>query len=167
MKLHPSTILFGAVTILVLGVGIWLNRGKDITPPAPPYPSVNMNGDRIMAVFEGRTPCVGCDQEEKVKIALVLYGDSQTNAPTTYWLGRVLVGNQEGAGQRVETMGTLKMRRGVQSYPGAIVYELDTNSPEEFRLYWRLNEDILLPLDQNMVPKVGNASWGYMLSRIQ
>jgi hypothetical protein len=127
----------------------------------PPYPEVDAGGNPIQAVYEGRIPCVlkNC---EKMKIALVLYHDRSSRAPTTYWFGSVAVSDDD---DRVVTQGRWAERRGVKGYPDAVVYELDSNTPVELRYFWRVNEDIVLPLDQSMGPKVGNASWGYMLSR--
>jgi len=126
----------------------------------PPYPEANEDGDPILADFEGRIPCAltGC---EKLKVGLVLYQDRRTRTPTTYWLG--LIG--AAGNDRVVTQGAWAIRRGVKGYPEAVAYELDAAAPADLRRYWRVNEDILLVLDQNLSPKAGNAAWGYMLSR--
>lgn len=129
---------------------------------APPYPAVNTNSDPILGVFEGRVPCYkpNC---EKIKMALVLYeDDKEAKTPTTYWLGRILV---DGGNEREIFEGVVAVRRGIKGYPDAVVYALDDNAPEDTRLYWRVNDNILLPLDRNMDVKVGTAGWGYMLSR--
>ncbi|MGB8765434.1 MAG: hypothetical protein WCD07_11685 [Burkholderiales bacterium] len=97
-----------------------------------------------------------------MKVWLVLYQNRNTKAPTTYWLGVVGVGK---GNDRTVTQGTWILHRGVKDYPEAVVYELDSNTPQDLRYYWRLNENILLVLDQNMSPKAGNGAWGYMLSR--
>jgi hypothetical protein len=127
----------------------------------PPYPERNASGDSVFAVYEGRTPCSaeGC---EKLKVALVLYRNPATQAPTTFWLGRIGVGQ---GNDRIVTQGTWSVLHGVQDYPEAVVYALDAGTDAELRYFWRVNEDILLVLDQNMRPKAGNAAWGYMLSR--
>lgn len=126
----------------------------------PPYPGTNANGDPILADFEGRIPCnvAGCRTS---KVSLVLYQNRKTKAPTTYWLGVVDV----PADERVVTQGKWTTRRGVKGYPKALVYELDAAAPQNLRRFWRVSEDILLPLDQNMKPIPGNAAWGTMLSR--
>jgi hypothetical protein len=126
----------------------------------PPYPQLNAAGDPILAVFEGRTPCpvANC---ERLKVGLVLYHDQKESSPTTYWLG--LIGTS--GNDRLVTSGTWTIRRGVENYPDAVVYELDANAALDLRYYWRVNEDIVLLLDRSMHPRVGNAAWGYMLSR--
>lgn len=160
MKLSKPIMILILFSVVVVGGGFWLAQ-NDYFHQAPvtlepPYPAVNANGDPILGVFEGRIPCADC---EKIKVALVLYQNPETKAPTTYWLGRVFVDDL------TVTQGTWTIRQGIKEYPEAVVYELDSNTPEDFRSYWRVNENIMLPLDQNMILKVGNASWGYMLSR--
>jgi hypothetical protein len=117
----------------------------------PPYPQRNADGDPIRAIYEGRTPCPVADCP-RLKIGLVRYHDAKESAPTTYWLG--VVGTQ--GNDRVVASRTWTTRRGVRGYPDAVVYELDANAALELRHYWRVNEDILLVLDQSMNPKVGN-----------
>ena len=51
-------------------------------------PGDNARGDPVFAVFESRIPCADC---EKIKFALALYRDRDTQAPTTYKLARVYV----------------------------------------------------------------------------
>ena len=53
----------------------------------------------------------------------------------------------------------------MKGYPEATLYELDANADAALRLYWRVNDEILLPVDEGRTPKAGNAGWGYMLSR--
>ena len=127
----------------------------------PPFPERNADGAPILGSFEGRIPCArdGCD---KLKVWLVLYHDAQTQAPATYWLGVVPVG---AGGERDITMGSWTVRRGVAGYPQALAYVLDASAQGGLQYFWRVNDDILLVLDQEMRPKVGNAAWGYMLSR--
>jgi hypothetical protein len=126
----------------------------------PPYPEVNADGDPILAVFEGRIPCnvANC---EKLKVGLVLYQHRKAKSPTTYWLGIIGASGND----RIVTQGTWTIRHGVKEYPEAVVWELDSNTPLDLRFYWHVNENILLLLDQSMSPKVGNAAWGFMLSR--
>lgn len=166
MKLSKTTRVLILTLIVLLAATFWLNQNGyfDQAPTTfePPYPSVNANGDPFLGVFEGRTPCTDCNESEKVKVALVLYQNPETKAPSTYWLGRVLVGK---GNDLIVTQGTWTIRHGIKGYPEAVVYQLDSNTPEGLRSYWLVNENILLPLDQNMNLKVGNASWGYMLSR--
>ncbi len=127
----------------------------------PPYPERSSAGDPILAVFVGRIPCVvtSCDMR---KIELVLYGRDSEQVPTTYWLGQV--GGRMGNAWLVQR-GTWTGRRGVQQYPDALVYVLDSNADPSLQYLWRVNDEILLVLDQSMRPRAGNGAWGFMLSR--
>jgi hypothetical protein len=125
----------------------------------PAYPERNSSGESIVAVFEGRIPCdiQGCD---KRKVELVLYGRGAGSISTTYWLGQVKVGSD-----RLVQQGTWTARRGLQEYPDGLVYELDSNADPSLKYLWRLSDDVVLVLDQNLRPVAGNAAWGRMLSR--
>jgi hypothetical protein len=159
----PSVAGLALIAALSAAV-VWVRQDPDArsheSQLTPPYPTMDGAGAPMSGAFEGRLPCVGCQRSEKIKVALVLYGDAAT--PTSYWLARVRVG--EGDDRLVST-GVVQQKRGVSGYPDATVYQLDESAPAEFRHYWRLTESILLPLDGDMNPKAGNASWGYMLSR--
>jgi hypothetical protein len=138
------------------------------TLPERWYPPTNDRGDPIFAVFEGRIPCTdsklsGCD---KIKVALALYRDTKSQAPTTYKLARVYVATSpEGARSVVD--GAWTVTRGMKLNPGAAVYRLDAGAPPEFRAYWSIGEDILFVLDKDMSPRVGTAGWSYVLNRTQ
>lgn len=163
MKLSRPGIILIAICILASAGAFWilqvgyLGRAPVVTDPL--YPAQNANGDPILGVFEGRIPCADC---EKTKVALVLYESATTKRPSTYWLARVGVGRTD---ERIVTQGAWTARRGAKDYPDAVVYELDASAPEDLRLYLRVSENVLLPLDRDMNVKAGNASWGYMLSR--
>jgi hypothetical protein len=126
-----------------------------------PYPAQNRAGDPIVAVFVGRIPCTVNDCEMR-KVEIVLYGREQGRIPTTYWMGQIGVGS---GNDRVVEEGTWSGRRGVQDYPGATVYALDRPADPSLQYFWRVNDEVLLVLDQSMRPRSGNAAWGYMLSR--
>ncbi len=164
MSARRRNLLIALLVMLPAGAGLcWsFAPAKQPTVFPPPWPAKNAHGDPLLVVFQGRIPCVGVPNCEKVKTAVALYGDRESKTPRTYWLGRV----QVGAGDdRLVSEGVVRESRGVKGYPDGLVYELDGHAPEEFRYFWRLNEDILLPLDKDTKPKVGNAAWGYMLSR--
>lgn len=164
----PYVFLIIGLFIIISGTGFWLLQNgyfeKSDAPLEPWYALANENGDPLLGVFEGRIPCAIDNLKcTKVKVGLALYQNQETKIPTTYKLVRVYVST--GPGDRVENNGNWTVGHGIEEYPQAVVYELDSNTPEDFRSYWLVNETILLPLDQSMNPKVGNASWGYMLSR--
>jgi hypothetical protein len=126
-----------------------------------PYPERNSAGDPILAIFVGRIPCAveGCEMR---KVELVLYGREGGRVPTTYWLGQVGVGMGD---ERVVQEGTWSGRRGVPAYPQAQVYTLDANADPSLRHLWRVDDEVVLVLDERLQPRAGNAAWGYMLSR--
>lgn len=110
--------------------------------------------------MEGRVVCraAGC---EKLKVTLVLYERTQDRSPASYWLG--IIGTS--GNDRVISKGAWEMRKGVEGYPEAIVYALDSDAGVGLQYFWRVNDDILLVLDGDMKPQPGNSAWGYMLSR--
>jgi hypothetical protein len=127
----------------------------------PAYPERNGAGDAIVAVFDGRIPCAAPACEMR-KVELVLYGRDDGRNPTTYWLGQTRVGMGNG---RLVQQGTWAMRRGVQGYPDGLMYALDSSADPSLQYFWRVNDDIVLVLGPNLRPRVGNAAWGFMLSR--
>ena len=126
-----------------------------------PYPERNSAGDPILAVFVGRIPCAveGCEMR---KVELVLYGREGGQVPTTYWLGQVGVGM---GNERVVREGNWSGGRGVPEYPQALVYTLDANADPSLQHLWRVDDEVVLVLDQSLRPRAGNGAWGYMLSR--
>lgn len=127
----------------------------------PPYPERNDAGEPIVAAFFGRIPCAVARCEMR-KVELVLYGREPGQVPPTYWLGQVGVGS---GNERIVETGTWKGKRGLQGYPDGYVYVLDSPTDRSLRYLWRVNDEVLLVLDESMRPKAGNAAWGYMLSR--
>lgn len=126
----------------------------------PPYPEFNAKGDPIQTVMDGRIPCraAGC---VKLKVTLVLYAKTQDRSPSSYWLGVIGASGDE----RVVSKGAWETRQGVEGYPEAAVYALDSGANQALQYFWRVNSDILLVLDEHMRPRAGDSAWGYMLSR--
>jgi hypothetical protein len=130
------------------------------------YPSMNDNGDPIFAVFEGRIPCTDSEVSDcdKIKVALALYLDRKSGAPTTYKLARVQVATSpEGARSVVD--GAWTITRGMKGNPSASVYRLDASVPPAFQAYWSIGEGILFMLDPELNPRIGTAGWSYVLNR--
>ena len=119
------------------------------------------------AVFQGRTPCGDC---QLVKMSLTLYRSSD-GVPTGYKLARSFVGK---GNDRYVTEGQWKS---VSAGGHPIVYQLDANSPADLASYsvqgpknevasfLPVGHDILLLLDQNLKPRVGNGAFSFTLSR--
>lgn len=132
----------------------------------PWYPATNENGDPVDGVFEGRVPCTepGLVDCEKVKVALALYRDRRSKALTTYRLARVYVATSPEGSQSI-VAGAAMTARGTKLDPNATVIRLDEKAPREFREYWVVDENILFLLNQDLGPRVGTASWSYVLNR--
>jgi hypothetical protein len=125
-----------------------------------PYPEHGADGAPILAAFHGRIPCdaAGCSVR---KVSLVLYQHEKTRA-RTYWLGVVPV---NGGNDRIVTEGAWRARRGVEGYPHALAYELEASTQPGLKSFWRVSDDILIPLNEHRAPKAGDGAWGNMLSR--
>jgi hypothetical protein len=147
------------LSFLMILSGCWFPAGAPAPAAIDPwYPQSNENGDPVFAVFECRLPCDDC---EKIKFGLALYRDRETRAPTTYMMTRVYVGDGD---DRLIDEGTWTIVRGTGLDPQAVIYRLDSNAPREFRSYWAIGQDILFILDQELIPRVGNAGYGYVLN---
>jgi NlpE N-terminal domain len=149
------------VGILVVSICLFLvSCEKDEAQIFPQwYPETNANGDPVLGVFENKLPCTDC---EKIKFALALYKDAQTNLPTTYVMARVYVSKNN---DRLMNSGNVSVIHGTALDSEATVYQLDSNAPGEFRLFWKMDDNLLFILDENLTPRVGNAAYGYVLNR--
>jgi len=163
----PRRVLLTLLAIPLVAAGCSGGWGRPSRRPLPPpwYPAFNEQGDPVLAVFEGRTPCPpsaiqeGGPDCEKLKTALALYQGRRTSGPTTYLLARVI------RGRKVVLSGRWSVERGLDECTAAQVYVLDTNAPADMRRYWRVSPHVLLFLDESGNVRAGNASWGFMLSR--
>lgn len=151
------TVCLAAIVLLVSGCAYF---DKAPTTVEPWYPSVNISGDPVFAVFESRIPCSG--ECQRLKFGLALYRSRSTNAPTTYKMARVYVA--EG-NDRTMNEGTWTITGGTKFDPKAVVYQLDSNAPQEFSSFWAIGQDILFILDRDLSPRVGNAGYGYALNK--
>ena len=164
MKPSNLAVALGVLILAVSGILfmlVILRQPRTVTATFdPPYPQFNVRGDPIRAVMEGRIACpvAGC---EKLKVTLVLYETAQHRNPSTYWLA--VVGTR--GSERVVTQGTWGLRHSVEGFPDALVYALDSDGGIGLRNFWRVNDNILLLLDDQMRPRPGNSAWGNMLSR--
>ena len=117
-------------------------------------------GSRTFGVYEGKTPCGDC---ERIKVALTLFVDQETNAPTKYLLERIYVGKGD---DRTINEGTWQTTTGSPTDAEAVVVQLDT-APPEFHRYQRVGKEILLILDAGDRPLVGDAQHSFTLSQTQ
>ena len=62
--------------------------------------------------------------------------------------------------------GTWSIGRGTALDPEATVYRLDTGAPEGLDAYWPIGDKILFVLDEPLMPRVGDAAYGYALNSV-
>jgi hypothetical protein len=164
MRSRTTVYAIAAAAILAAGILAWMllpHRPHLVTESfAPTYPETDVSSAPILAVLEGRIPCASNAICNMRKVTLVLY-EKKEAAPATYWFG--VVGTH--GNDRTVFQGNWETRHGVTGYPDALVYALDSNVDGDLRFFWRVDDNIVLPLDERMSPKVGNAAWGYVLSR--
>jgi hypothetical protein len=161
MKKHSIYIII-AVTILLVGFLVYKNYSEPPVQEESVYVEpLPMSGESI-GTFEGRFPCEIC---ERTKVRLVLFED-QSN-PTTYVLHEVFVGQSDNV---YTTFGMWKKIEG--NNPDDVVYELN---PERSAIknsvsptyYLKIDDNILLLLDQDLNTRVGDASYSFTLSRTE
>jgi hypothetical protein len=151
-------------TLAIISIALTLTAcnaaGQRAVTFDPPYPERSADGAPILAVFNGRLPCntPGCGVR---KVTLVLYEHATTKA-RAYWLGVVRV---DGSNDRDIREGTWRTARGIEGYPNALTYEVEATPEPDLKRFWRVSDDILIPLDEGARPKAGDAAWGNMLSR--
>ena len=121
------------------------------------------SGPAVVGVFDGRFPCAEIHQDwklparpecVKMKWSLTLYQDPTTHQPTTYQLNR---------GSRT---GKWALVRGMRNDPNAVVYQLDSDKPEESVYLLKGDENVLFVLDQSRQFRVGGAYLSYTLNRV-
>ncbi len=162
MNIARTIVLFLVLVVFLIGGAFWLRSayfdGGEAAEETLFQPA-NSRGDPLFGVYEGKAPCEDCNA---LKIGLALYRDDKTWAPTTYKLVRVYVGKNN---DRVVNEGVWKVDGEVEGYPDAVVYELASSAPGEFESFWAINDDLLMILDEDGKPRVGNAGFGYLLNR--
>ena len=58
---------------------------------------------------------------------------------------------------RLTNSGNIVVKQGTALDSTHIVYQLSTGAPSEYQLYWKVTNDILFVLDENLTPRVGDA----------
>jgi len=131
--------------------------GVDSAPERP---------DSLLGVFEGRTPCgeiaadfagFHSDNCEKIKFRLTLYVDPSTGIATTYHL----------KGTRLTREGRWTVLRSGMQNKSLVVYQLEYGNPKRVLSLLTLDDAVLLFLDRNLRVLPGDASWSYVLNRVQ
>lgn len=160
VKNRSAYLVWSWILWMMLFAFCAISCNKEEVIITPWYPEKNTNGDSILAVYESRVLCPDC---ERLKFALVVYRNQQTNLPSTYLMGRIYVGKNN---DRLTNSGDMKVTQGTSLDSLHIVYQLTSGAPSEFRSFWKINDDLLFILDENLTPKVGDAGEGYVLNRI-
>jgi hypothetical protein len=160
MNTKSISIIYLVATILSITLLMGSCKAQK-SAPAPWYPATNTNGDSVLAVYESRIPCPDC---ERLKFALVIYGNTQTGSPSTYTMARIYVGKNN---DRLTNSGKIVVKQGTSLDSMHIVYYLSTGAPKEYQIFWEVTKDILFILDDNLTPRVGDAGQGYALNRIR
>jgi hypothetical protein len=158
-NLNPKVKTTSKVALVIVFSVFIAGCKKEEISLSPWYPEKNEMGEGVLWVFESRVPCHDC---ERVKLALVLYGDPQTSIPTTYKMARVYVGRDNN---RLTNDGNVTITQGTSLSPQHTVYQLTTNAPTEYKIFWKINEDLLFILNEDLTPRLGDAGHGYVLNR--
>lgn len=106
-------------------------------------------------------PCSDC---QLIKVRLTLHRSAQDGSPTDYVLERIYVGK---GNDRHTTRGTWTESSGARVDPEGKLVELDANSPEDFGRLLALGENLMLILDAELEPRVGDAAHSFTLSRTE
>jgi hypothetical protein len=129
------------------------------TNPSPPPDRRPPPGSRMHGVFEAKVPCADC---QLVKVRLTLHRDIADGLPTTYVLERIYVGK---GNDRHTTRGQWSEATGARVDPEGFIVALDDATPDEFRRFLAVGDDLLLMLDAELEPRVGDNVHSFTLSR--
>lgn len=146
---------------------LWMtSEGKILSRKEGPIPAFEEKlkpppGSILYGVFEGRIPCADC---EKVKMGLTLHQNAKDHSPTTYVLQRVSVGKGNDV---TVTEGKWKRIRGTKKDKKAVILRLEGNTPPEYSHFLAVGDDLLLLMDADLEPRVGDAGYSFTLSRTQ
>jgi hypothetical protein len=164
---------------LVPGTSGWsytLTRGDRVEPPVVEIArasegsyslSPKETGSHVFGVFGGRSPCAGLARELKltdadgcvrVKWRVTLLKDPRTNQPTTYKV--------EGSLNHARAWtGMWRIVHGAPEFPDASVYQLDAEASHGPILLLRVDDNLVLFLNQQRQPLPGTADFSYTLTR--
>lgn len=121
----------------------------------------------LVGRFDGRTPCqeiahlINHEVSQdcfKSKWSISLYQDPVTKIPTTYVIASTFH-------RKKAREGTWSIGKGTTANPNAIVYQLDTDNPQETIYLMKADENILYFLDKDKNLLVGNQLSSYTLNR--
>lgn len=125
--------------------------------------------EKRYGMFDGRTPCQELSlylQEKprpeciKIKWRLFLYKDAVTNEPTRYELSGFIFKRDK------PQTGKWNIIKGTAGDPAATVYELVIAGKPSL-LFLKADENILIFLDAERKPYVGNRDFSFALNRVR
>ncbi|RDB04975.1 copper resistance protein NlpE N-terminal domain-containing protein [Runella aurantiaca] len=143
--------------------------GAQNVPSSITSTRVFATGAGVMGIFEGRCPCqelatllkASVSAEcFKTKWSLTLLQDPQTRQPTTYELD----GSFYRANRR---KGSWSIVQGTKNDPNTVVYQLESDNPDETVYLMKGDENVLFFLDKNKNLLVGNELFSYTLNRVE
>jgi hypothetical protein len=143
--------------LALLGAAVYFALPAGDGVSAPPTLEES-DTSQVYGVFEGRVPCYDC---ERIKVRLTLLRNPATHAPTEYMLERIYVGK---GNDRTTTRGRWSVLDVPMPDRYGVAYRLDEESPPDFSLYLPVG-DLLLFLNPDMRPRVGDASGSFTLSK--
>jgi len=157
------------IVIVAAGAVLWGFAARAPLPVAayPPwYATENARGDPAAADFEAHVPCAIDPAPDatcqRVKLGLVLYRDAVTGEPSTYVMSIVRVGVSD---EREVRQGRWRVETGMALDADAAVYRL-TDAPSHVGAFWAVGDNLLLLLDADGMPRVGDAGYSYTLSAV-
>ena len=98
----------------------------------------------LVGIYYGHLPR---DGHPRQKVTLVLLADPESGAPKGYVLERIGVAKMPNA--RFITKGGWKLIKDPHR-PAAVIYELDSEAPSEFRDFWEVDKSMLLVLEKDL-----------------
>jgi hypothetical protein len=150
---------FVSLVLSLSGAFVLTQRGDDASSPTARTLQATA-GSTPYGVFEGRIPCNGAC--ERIKVRLTLFRNPADNAPTDYMLERIYVGR---GNDRLMSRGRWQVLDVPIPDRYGVAYRLDEEAPADFSTYLPVGSDILLLLNPDMRPRVGDASHSFTLSR--
>lgn len=158
---------------LMVGNGGWsysLNRKTPVADNKISLANFNKDEKQLQRVYEGRTPCQEMSGQHpemnaasscfKIKWKLVLYRDSINYQPTTCTI-RNIVDNQPR-----DVSGKWEIIKGITSSPEAIVYKIMVGNLADPILFLAADNNILLFLDKDKSPLIGNNDFSFTMNKV-
>jgi len=158
---------------LMIGNGGWsysLNRKDAVKDNKMTISSLKEEDNILHRVYEGRTPCKEISSQHpemnaspacfKIKWKLVLNRDSITKQPTTCTI-RNIVDNQPR-----DIVGKWEILKGTANDPSVFIYKITVSNLTDPILFLAADNNILLFLDKEKEPLVGNDDFSFTMNKV-